>query len=468
VTALRRTTIAAVAALCVAPAGAGAAGKGGVAVSIDGATPPAYLASSQLPDETGQQTVHVRNTPGGPVTEDKAGGTTAAGLLRLLGLDPAKVRQMVVAHGSNAPDRVTKLSQDEIVDGFTTPQDGPRQATFDGAYGQGVVRFFRPMRDADDVNGPDGVDPPNGETLAVSVTTDGSPRLTVAATATPTAPAANQAVAFTASVPTTPGVTYSFFWDFGDGGTARTADASHAYTAGSTVTPSVTVVGSDGSSGVATTEAIVVAGAPGGTATTPAPKPSPAPGDGGAGSGGGTAATGGSTGAPNAPSTGPGEGRSDGAPTPTTPSPKRSPGTRRTRRARSTPARTTTTPATPQASTQPQPAAASPGPAGSPRAPGRRDVPDRRAPRSTRSSSRGLPRIDGVLVSARGDEVSAAIAAADALVDRPQDERDAARAAAGGDAGVLGWVGGGVLLVGLLGLGAWRERLRASGRPLCA
>jgi hypothetical protein len=86
--------------------------------------------------------------------------------------------------------------------------------------------------------------------IAVQPTANASP--TAVATAQPTAPVIGQAVAFDGSASSDPdGTITAFRWDFGDGGQATTAAASHAYTSAGTFAASLTVTDNAGSTGTA-------------------------------------------------------------------------------------------------------------------------------------------------------------------------------------------------------------------------
>jgi PKD repeat protein len=76
---------------------------------------------------------------------------------------------------------------------------------------------------------------------------------TAVATATPTSVAIGQSVAFNGSASSDPdGTIASFAWDFGDGGRATTATASHAYAAAGSFVARLTVTDNAGSTATAT------------------------------------------------------------------------------------------------------------------------------------------------------------------------------------------------------------------------
>ena len=83
------------------------------------------------------------------------------------------------------------------------------------------------------------------------VTENGPP--TVSATATPATGTAPVTVAFDGTATDAEGDTpLTYAWDFGDGGTATTLDASHTYTSPGTFTATLTVTDSKGAKSYAT------------------------------------------------------------------------------------------------------------------------------------------------------------------------------------------------------------------------
>ncbi|HEY6759308.1 MAG TPA: PKD domain-containing protein [Baekduia sp.] len=393
-------------------------------------------------------------------------GTTAAGLVMLAHISPQAVTNMTIVRATaGRPD--VQLTAPEITQGFLNdPLGAPRYATFDPTYDP-EVHFFRPVRDGSDTNFDDGIDPSTRADLKVKVTTNGRQLGGAILAASPTTtPAPGVAVHFTLTPPSDLPPDVTFFWDFGDSTTAQgPGPQDHAYDA-SRYTVQVTFVAPDGSSGISNPVVLNVGQTTdGGTATTPAPPAGPTTsGSGGNGSGGGHATAGGGNGGHNTTASGARKGASSGTIAPKD-SASRSQGTTKTT-TKSHAAASSTAPAATAAPATGTPATTAGGSAaasskGTPTGttPAARAPTDRARPSDRRPSSG--PRVAGVVVAGTGSDVSAAIAAADALARQP-DPADpvAARAAAGHGWRPLGWIAGGAVFVGLLALGAVREGLR--------
>lgn len=423
------------------PGAAAASAAGGVAVTING------RAGLRLSLEDLQQHVDIARMPAtvrsadGTERTELHGGVSARDLVeKLIGIPAATVRRLELPRTS-LPGSVV-LTGDEVADGFGGDLHGRLAATFDPDYGP-EVHFFRPLRDEQDVNDRDAVDAPSGSDLRVVLETTGR-ALDVSAIADDTTLGSGAPVrlnALTSGVPD--GVQLRFQWSFGDGQSAAGASVSHAYAVDGTYDATVTVVGSDGSSGISAPVRIIVgAGGDGGAAATPQAPSGPATsGSGGNGAGGGTSATGTGTGAQ-----GPTTGRRSGSATRTS-----RPKSTRSRRPSSRPSTSTGTRApVPAASTAGQPATSSTTTAPT--------APRRSAPKSVAPTSE---RVRGTVVAGTGSPLSGALAAADALARLPDEQVAGARAGAG-HTGPAGWMGGGTIALALLAAGALREGLRTS------
>ncbi|HYV15392.1 MAG TPA: PKD domain-containing protein [Conexibacter sp.] len=416
----RRTLVlgAAAAALAAAtPSPASAAG--GVRVTVNGHPGP------RLPPTLLEDNVDVRrDTPSTTrtadlrETRDGHGGTSAALLATLAGLDPAHVVTLAVERPGTRGSVV--LTNAEIVGGFGGDPLGVREATFDPAYNDGSeVRFFRPLRmlaTGLDVNEPDALDPPRNTDLLVDLTTDG-PVLTVSAHADPAQAAAGTPVSFSAAVaPASLGTTFA--WDFGDGDATTASDAvEHVYTTDGSYDAAVTAFTRDGGSGTALVHVRI--GAP---------------------SGGTTGRAGGGHGSPQASSTGAARG---GAVQATAHRGARGRKVARVQDQPSAPA------ATPSASTQTTSQAATP--PSTARHAARRDG-DGVQRSHTGSTGSARATVSGVLLTSTGS------ALAPTLAHVSLERRDAAARAAAPAARSLGWwLLGGLGLAALLGLGVARE-----------
>jgi hypothetical protein len=421
------------------PAVVHAAPTGGVRVVVNG-DPGPRLPLSLL---TGAN-ADVSPTPmttryaDGRETVDSHKGTSAQRLVVLAGLDPVHVTEMRIPQplGSGS----VSLSGAEVVGGFGTEA---LPATFDAGYNVTEVHFFRPQRDAGDVNAPDGVDPPIGRDLLVLLDTTGGV-LNVSASANPAQAGAGTPIGFGVNVEGAPSdVTYA--WDFGDGSDATTTGGTivHLYTTEGSYDATVTAVARDGDSGAAIAHVQVgsLPGAPGGTA----------------GGGGTTPQTGGGTGGRDATSTGrtsgdarraTGHGVAHGSDD---------------TRVHDQPTKARRSAATPSA---PRTAAAPPRPTAPRRAAPRPSTPRHSAPapRHGRGSpaAGAAPHVSGVLLASSGD--AASTLANLQRADRGEGRDAVARASATGAGSLRGWLLGGLALAALLSLGVAREaglRLRA-------
>jgi len=371
------------------------------------------------------------------------------------------------------------LSRSEVVDGFFGDPRHPDgiAATFDPRYNENGVRFFRPQRDAEDRNQSDRVDPARDADVDVVITTEDPAGRLPAFSVLVERSDDGKTVTFTPDAPS--GTAYR--WDFGDGARQppSAGPATHTYTRDGTYAPTVTARAPDGRRGASRPIARITVGTPpgGGTATTPAPAGSTpaAKGDGGTGGGGSSEASGGGTAGPKSPATGPQR-------TPRAGSTAAPPGKRTARSgakatatkrpaAATKPARSTTAATTPAATSSTATGEPARGASRSPSAATDRDAEaaSSKAPKKRRAApattTAAGPDVTGTLVAQRGDDVTAALAAADALADRPDAPRDAARAGAGGGSSSLaGGIAGGGLIVALLSLGAAREGLPGSRR----
>lgn len=279
------------------PADAG----GGVRTTVNGLAGP-YLSVGLLHDrvDVPRDTLTTTRMADGEEWRDGRGGTPARRLVALAGLDPVHVLTMAIDRPNTSGSVL--LTGVEVTDGFHGDPLGLREATFDPDYnldpatGLGSeVHFFRPMRNALDVNDSDALDPPKDRDLVVHLTTDG-PVLAVSADADPTQASPGTPIHLTASlVPPRSDATFS--WDFGDGSApAAGAEVDHAYVAGSWE-PTVTALTHDGAAGAALVHVQV------------GPPPSDGAGD-GTGVGGAVAGAGGGSGGRYAPSEGPRHGGS--------------------------------------------------------------------------------------------------------------------------------------------------------------
>lgn len=411
-----------------APAGAsGAAAKGGVQVTINGQPGPRLATETLSGNEGPRQITTIRDSSGQRST-DSVGGTPAATLVQLVGIDPASVQQLEVIHPSGG--ETVLLETAEIVDGFDGDPKGTRFATFDAGSGSGVS-FFRPLRSADDANNRDRFSASINEDLKVNLFTD-APPLNVTASADRMRSSAGKDVFFRAR--SDGNRRHFYFWDFGDGTVGDGPDPAHTFAAAGTYDVTVTVTSPNGSSGVAGPLRIRVGKArTGGTATTPGATTAPGGGSGGSGTGGGRQSSGGGSGGADAPSSGPAQGAqgSEGS------SASRTARRRaRQKRAAAREAERAKTAAEAEAMPTPAPAKADP------------------------DTVRGRLVADSSVVGAE------ALAAAEALARLPDPSRTAARAAAGNDSSPLVQAAGGALLLVLLVAGAMREGLRPSRRLL--
>lgn len=402
------------------PAGASGAG-GGVQITINGQPGPRVSAQTLSENQGPRQVTTIRDSSGGRSTAS-VGGTPAATLVQLVGINPSSVEQLDVL----GPSGSVVLDSDEIVKGFDGDPKGTRFATFDSSSGN-RVSFFRPLRDDDDSNNRDRINAPAGKDLDVNLFTNGR-ALNVTASAARMTPSAGSDVRFRARAD---GNTRRFyFWDFGDGTVGSERDPVHAFAAPGTYDVTVTVTTPNGSSGVAGPLRIRVGKArTGGVATTPRETDSSAGGgSGGSGTGGGQQNSGGGTGGPGAPSSGPAEGE----------------------------------PGSEEASASRAREEAAARRAERPRTPGSQD----RVERPLQPAQAGTSTVRGRLVADSSSVPSEALAAAEALARLPDRSRTAARAAAGSDSSLLSQAAGGALLLGLLVAGAMREGLRPSRRLL--
>ena len=347
----------------------------------------------------------------GRATVDAEGGTTVATVAALAHVPARFVEAMAIARiGTAGPVFVEGR---EVRRGFAgDPSGETRYATINTNFGH-RVRFFRPLRDEFDINANDSVTTPRDGDLTVDLTTTNTALRDVRATADDTTPKAGAVAAFSGRVRGAPGrVRFTYSWDFGDGTTEVGQTPSHAFAAGH-YRVTVTAIGSDGSSGVATPVEIQVDKPRKAAPSKPGPpRPGSGSGAGGPGAGGG-ARTGG--GASDASQSASGPARSAG----------RSERKRRSER-RAAP---TATPA-PTADAQ------------------------RRPERPPAPVTTGVP-VDGVLLASAGSP-----AEADQILRSTQTPAGQVRPPVrrgGGDPSAAGWLGGGGLFVFLLAAGALRE-----------
>ncbi len=215
-------------------------------------------------------------------------GMTVSEALAAAGLSPGTVSGVTVGNVS--------LSPIDIADPSSFP-DGPALFTASN----GSTRFFRPTRDAHDVNAGDYIQTPAGQPIDVFVTDTSAPTPTTTATdselqvtalATPTQLPAGQTVSFQALVANPPasGAQLDYSWSFGDGASALGSSPDHAYATDADYLAVVTVT-SQGSRGQASVTVHV--GHPHRTATGTGLGTTNATGSGAGGSGSGKGGTGG-------------------------------------------------------------------------------------------------------------------------------------------------------------------------------
>jgi hypothetical protein len=224
----------------------------------------------------------IRATPGDAGLSIDHTGTSIAELLALAGVTPGPSTFVGVAR----PDGTTTYLDASEISAQPPFPEGPALVWTDGA----STHFLRPVLNAQDVNAPDNIATPDGQSLLLAVH-DGT-LLQVAASATPASTAPGQAVAFAASVSNAPpGESLTYTWSFADGTTGSGPSLSHVFAAPGTYNAVVDVAGSAGSAGSSSLVTVTVAApAPPPTTTaaapttptttgaaTPAPKPRPKP-----------------------------------------------------------------------------------------------------------------------------------------------------------------------------------------------
>lgn len=415
-----RVLLLAVGLLAGLPAGASSAEGGGVKMIINGQPGP-RLSSGTLSENQGPRQLTTTRDSAGGVSRNTVGGTPAATLVQLIGINPSSVQQLQVGGVS--------LERDEIVNGFEGDTKGTRFATFDASSGR--VVFFRPLRDIPgDANNQDRISAQSGTDLEVNVFTNAAP-LNVTSSSDRMRASAGADVRFRASADGDG--RHFYFWDFGDGTVGDGPSPAHAFASAGLYDVVVTVTTPRGGSGVAVPLQIRVGQAnTGGTATTPSGAAAPAGGgSGGSGTGGGQQGSGGGTGGADAASSGPAKGT--------------------------------------QGSGQSAAAAAR-----------RREKKEKAAREAARAEAasptvaKPIPKdsgpvgdlVRGTLVADSSAVSPEVLAAAEALARVPERSRTPARAAAGDASSALAQAAGGALLLALLVVGAMREGLRPSQRLL--
>jgi PKD domain len=374
--------------------------------------------------------------------------------------DVTSVQVLNPDHGFEAPLDNADLSDPTRYQDSQAPDALPA-ISVDGSEDQ--TTYVRPFRGGSDENARDAVTE-HGAPITLVVFVNGPP-LTVAASAhTLSSTAAATTATFSASVSTAagspvPASALTWSWNFGDGGTSTAATPEHGFAAGSyDVTVQVTDVDS-GAGGTATiqftTPATPTPGhrtQPGGN--QPTQSKSPAGSDGGKHSKRPTGRTGGQ------PSGSSDKGRSTSHPagqatTPATASPPSSAPAQPTTPATTTP--TTTSPASPTTTSVP----ASPAPHAAPHRPAAHPRPRRTTPRRSPPPAPAGPVVTGRLIS----DVTPLPVGSSPLVHvtpaaaaAPPAVRQATRTTA------LSALGAALVVIVLLGLGAWRE-LRGRRRP---
>ncbi|MFT4034304.1 MAG: PKD domain-containing protein, partial [Patulibacter sp.] len=197
-------------------------------LQIDGASlavPPGDLDGAS--DVARTRPVTVRSASGSQ--RQTAGGTSARRLVELVGIAPAAVTSLTVQAGGTENGGVS-ISGAELRGGFAGDPLCPAcDATFDAAYGEGTVAFFRPLRDAADLNAADHVQPALGQSLIVRVDSVAS-RIPVSVSVSDSSPDPGEAVQLRAVVPD--GERPELTWYFGDGTSGSGAAATHRYEAG--------------------------------------------------------------------------------------------------------------------------------------------------------------------------------------------------------------------------------------------
>ena len=283
----RLPSAAAVAAACLLGA-AGAQASTGAIVHVG--TKTVTVTGGQITagsDVSGTFTLRQAIGQAAPITLH---GMSIRALLGAAGVDPSTVSGVTV--GSAAP-----LSPVDIGDPPPFPQ-GPALITVSN----GTSRFFRPVRNASDVNAPDYISTGYGQPIdvfveggSVAATSVQSSQLRVTASAIPTQADPHQLVSFIALVDNPPpGVDLGYSWSFGDGASTYGAAPNHAYAADGDYPATVTVSGS-GKSGISSVVVIHV-GHPKRRSTGTGLGNSTATGSGAGGTGTGKGGTGGGSG----------------------------------------------------------------------------------------------------------------------------------------------------------------------------
>lgn len=126
-----------------------------------------------------------------------------------------------------------------------------------------LINYIRPLRPSnDDVNGGDFVTSPSGGTIEVDVHT--GPQLSVEARASRSTAHPDQRVTFAATVRNPPGASLplTYAWTFGDGATGSGSTVRHAFSRTGTFDAQVTVTGSDDSGGTSDQVAVTIGAKP--------------------------------------------------------------------------------------------------------------------------------------------------------------------------------------------------------------
>ena len=194
-------------------------------------------------------TPYTLRDPGGNQVVELS-GLSLAGLVRLAGGNPATVRELTVPRARGG---LVRLSGADLAEPAPFA-DGPPLVFVDGP----SLRFFRPTRDANDLNASDNVATQPGDDLRVSVLA--GPPLAVRASADPARARPGQPIAFSASAGGAGEL--AFEWRFDDGTTARGATARHAFSEPGRYRVVATAAGPDGSGGSSEPVLVTVGRAP--------------------------------------------------------------------------------------------------------------------------------------------------------------------------------------------------------------
>ena len=194
-------------------------------------------------------TPYTLRDPGGNQVVELS-GLSLAGLVRLAGGNPATVRELTVPRARGG---LVRLSGADLAEPAPFA-DGPPLVFVDGP----SLRFFRPTRDANDLNASDNVATQPGDDLRVSVLA--GPPLAVRASADPARARPGQPIAFSASAGGAGEL--AFEWRFDDGTTARGRTARHAFAEPGRYRVVVTATAADGSGGASEPVEVAVGRAP--------------------------------------------------------------------------------------------------------------------------------------------------------------------------------------------------------------